>query len=116
MSQSGICREQSLAAGREPECNGLAKGSGWAGFGTDRLKTAPPDSYTSGGSGVPSLHQAAMNVTDYFPLVSEKVKKKKKTINSKPFSFELCFAAYADLRAVSPCLFDLTNKIVLGLP
>lgn len=77
MSQSGLCREQSLAAGREPECNGLAKGSGWAGFGRDRLKTVPPDSYTSGGSGVPSQHQAAMNVTDYFPLVSEKVKKKK---------------------------------------
>ena len=38
-------------------------------------------------------------------------KKKKKTLNNKPFSFELCFMACNFLRAVNPCLFDLPNKL-----
>lgn len=77
-SQSGICREQILAAGREPECNDWAKGSAWAGFGTYKLKTAPSGSHTSGGSGVPNLLQSIMNVNIWYWFFSSCFQEREK--------------------------------------
>ena len=60
MSQPGIHREQRVAAGRESEGNAQAR----LGRLQDRQTKDSPlqTAHTSGGSGDPSQHQAAVNV------------------------------------------------------